>query len=704
MLKLLPGKPYPQGATWDGHGTNFAVWSEQASSVELCLDARAERPAQSLALGQCTDGVWHGYVEGVGPGQRYGYRVDGPYAPERGQRFNPHKLLIDPYARAISGPARWHELLAGFPIGRPDAAERDERDSAGVAPRAIVIDPSFDWKGDAPPAVPWRDSLVYECHVKGLTALHPEVPDALRGRYLGLASEPLIAHLRALGVTAVELLPIAHSYTDEFLVGRGLCNYWGYDGIGYFAPDGRFRVSPEPVDTVLEFKRMVRALHRAGIEVILDVVYNHSGEGSELGPTLSMRGFGNAAYYRLNPGDLRRNVDFTGCGNTLNLDHPQTLRLVTDSLRYWVQEMHVDGFRFDLAPALARRTSGLDVQSGFFDALMRDPVLARVKQIVEPWDVAGVARGQFARGYHEWNDLYRDQMRRFWKGEPAQVGGLAARLAGSADLLQYASRPPQASINFVACHDGFTLRDLTSYEHRHNDANGWQSSDGSSDNHSRNWGAEGPTDSPSINDLRDRVAASMLASLSFSLGVPMLQQGDELGRSQGGNNNPYGQDNEVTWMSWQFGPRERALLTRAQRYFALRRTLSVFRRTEFFDGNPVVESVGRASPLKDVAWLRPEGGEMQASDWQQAERTSLGMWICGHDAGGRADPSLPSHVLLFNAGQHGLEFSLPARGPGTRWRLLVDTSDRTMSDREIASAAIVVQNNALCLLEEVVLP
>jgi glycogen operon protein len=701
IARMESGRPYPQGANWDGHGTHFTIWSEEATAMQLCLLGPAG--IECVPMRNRSEGIWHAYLPDVRPGQRYGYRAEGPYAPERGQRFNPKKLLLDPYARAVDRELRWHPRLAGYsapergPLGDPNCPARDERDSADVMAWGVVVDPRFDWQGDTPPATAWRDTVLYECHVKGLTMLHPQVPPELRGTYLGLASEPVIAHLRSLGVTALELLPVAHRYSDMFLVQHGMSNYWGYDGAAYFAPDLRFAATPgEQVD---EFKRMVRALHRAGIEVILDVVYNHSGEGSELGPTFSLRGLGNGAYYQLDPWNPSRSVDFTGCGNTLALRHPQTQRLVLDCLRHWVTEMHVDGFRFDLAPALARSVDGLDVRAGVFAQIERDPVLSRVKLIAEPWDVAGVARGQFGARFVEWNDRYRDTVRRFFRGDGGQVGELAARLCGSSDIFQHSGRPPQASVNFVACHDGFTLRDLCCYEHRHNLENGWNGSDGASDNHSRNWGVEGPTEDPEIERRRDRIARSMLATLALSLGVPMLNQGDELGRTQRGNNNPYGHDNALSWVSWQLGRREQALLDHTRTCLSVRRAVGALRREAYFDGRTV-----GASQFRDVTWLRPDGGEMQSNDWEDGERHALGMWLCGHDDAGHPDLARPGTLLLLNGGDATVRFTLPrtARdaGPGC-WRLTIDTAYPERSDETVPADGVSVAAGAVCFLQQV---
>jgi len=690
-MEIPAGNPDVLGTVWDGRGTSFAISSERASAVELCLfgpDGVAE--SARLALRRGEDAVWRGYLPGVGPGQRYGYRAHGAYAPERGLYFNPSKLLVDPYALALDRDARWHELQQGG-----DATQPDPRDSAPVVPRCVVVDPAFDWQDDAPPRTAWRDSVIYECHVKGLTALHPQVPVELRGRFLGLASEPVIAHLRALGVTAVELMPVQQAYSERFLVERGLCNYWGYNTLGFFAPDQRFGSGTSPGCQVGEFKTMVRALHRAGIEVILDVVYNHSGEADELGPTLSLRGLDNPTYYRLDPREPRRHQDFTGCGNTLDLRAPPTLRLVADSLRYWASEMHVDGFRFDLAPALARGASSApELDGGLFALILQDPVLRRLKLIAEPWDVGpdGMQLGAFPPGFVEWNSRYRDCLRRFFRGDPGQIGELATRLAGSSDLFAGRRRAPQASINFVACHDGFTLRDLTSYERKRNLDNGWEGRDGSGDEPSRNFGAEGETAQPEVIARRERAARSLLASMALSLGVPMLLQGDELGRTQRGNNNPYAQDNATSWVSWELAAGQRALLAFVRRCFAQRRESPLFRRREHLRG---VAQPGAQPGVKDVTWLHPAGRELREQDWRDHDLRALGMLTSGHDPDGRPDLSRTPQLLLLNGGDAPLDFRLPE--PPCAWEVLLD-SGQPQRAGEIATEAVRLEDHALCLL------
>ena len=662
-MQMWRGAPYPLGATWDGQGVNFALFSEHGTGVELCLFAAADHADEQdiIRLTERTNQVWHCYLPDVRPGQLYGYRVHGPYEPEHGLRFNPAKLVLDAYAKAITGQMRWDDTPYGYTIGSPEDLTRDDRDSAGAMPKCVVIDPSFDWRGDRAPKIPWNQTVIYECHVKGMTICHPDVPQRLRGTYLGLCADPIIRHLRALGVTSVELLPIHHHITRRRLVERGLTNYWGYDSIGFFAPDIRFAVD----DPVREFKEMVRAFHQAGLEVILDVVYNHTPEGDHLGPTLAFKGIDNPAYYHLLPEDPRRYVDFTATGNTLNLQHPKSLQLVMDSLRYWVTEMHVDGFRFDLAPALARELWEVDRLSAFFDVIHQDPVLSQVKLIAEPWDVGpgGYQVGMFPVGWAEWNGKYRDTVRKFWRGEEGQLAVVASRLSGSADIYQWTQRSAYASVNFVTCHDGFTLHDLVSYEQKHNEANGENNEDGSNDNLSRNWGAEGP-------EARDRAMRNFIATLAFSQGVPMLSHGDEIARTQRGNNNAYCQDNEITWVNWKVDERQRALLAFARQVFAIRAENPVLRRRTFFHGQ-VVEHPG----LKDLTWLRADGTELTEEDWQDANAHSLGMLINGDATDEMDDRGEPikgdTMLLLVNAGETDVEFTLPNHGG---WSTLIDTA------------------------------
>ncbi|HYC32280.1 MAG TPA: glycogen debranching protein GlgX, partial [Gemmatimonadales bacterium] len=566
LTRLWPGAPAPLGATWDGEGTNFALFSEHATAVELCLFAGPDDATETarVRLPERTDQIWHAYLPDVRPGQLYGYRVHGPFEPNQGHRFNPAKLLLDPYAKAISGTIRWSDALSGYPMDRPEAERdlyADGANNAAGLPKCVVVESAFSWGDDRHPRTPWNRTVIYECHVKGMTMLHPDVPEPLRGTYLGLATDPIIDHLRSLGVTAVELLPVHHFVTDRRLHEQGLVNYWGYESIGFFAPDVRYATGGLG-QQVAEFKSMVKRLHRAGIEVILDVVYNHTAEGNHLGPTLCFRGIDNEAYYRLDPERKRYYVDYTGCGNTVDLRHSRALQLVMDSLRYWVGEMHVDGFRFDLAPVLARESDAVSPFAEFFDVVRQDPVVSRVKLIAEPWDLGpgGYQAGGFPIGWGEWNGTYRDAVRQFWRGDGGQVGQLASRLAGSSDLYEAGGRSPLASVNFVTCHDGFTLHDLVSYEQKHNEANGEENRDGSDNNLSRNWGAEGPTEAVHVVRMRERIKRNFLATLAFSQGVPMLSHGDELGRTQRGNNNAYCQDNPVSWFDWSQQRRQDPLI------------------------------------------------------------------------------------------------------------------------------------------------
>ncbi len=670
---VWPGRPYPRGATWDGEGVNFALFSEHATKVELCLfDPGGRREVQRVELKERTDDIWHCYLPEARPGLIYGYRVHGPYEPADGHRFNPNKLLLDPYAKSILGAPRWSDALYGYTVGsRREDLSFDRRDSAPGMPRCKVIDAAFTWGEDRRPDVPWHEMVIYEAHVRGLTALHPEVPPALRGTYAGLASAPLLEHLRRLGVTSVELLPV-HAIIDERrLIDLGLRNYWGYNSIGYFAPESRYSASGK----VNEFKTMVKALHSAGIEVILDVVYNHTAEGNRLGPTLSLRGIDNASYYRLQPGNRREYVDFTGTGNTLNMVHPRVLQLMMDSLRYWVTEMHVDGFRFDLASALARELHEVDRLGAFFDIIRQDPVLNRVKLIAEPWDLGegGYQVGGFPPGWAEWNDKYRDTMRAYWKGDGGLIGEFAMRLTGSSDLYGRASRRPYASVNFVTAHDGFTLRDLVSYNDKHNEANGEDNRDGHNDNRSWNCGVEGPAEDAAVRALRTRQMRNFLATLLLSQGVPMLVAGDELGRSQRGNNNAYCQDNELSWIDWTPGEEGARLLDFARRVIALRRAHPAFRRRDFFQGRPI-----HGGGVKDIVWFKPDGTEMTDEEWQHAFARSLGVYLSGagiteSDARGRP-VSDDDFLLLFNASHEPIAFTLPAPGGEVKWLALLDTS------------------------------
>jgi glycogen operon protein len=677
-MRIWPGSPYPLGATWDGEGVNFALFSENATAVELCLFERPDdaRETHRVRIEECTDFVWHIYLPESRPGQLYGYRVHGLYEPEAGLRFNPAKVLIDPYAKAIAGNIDWSDALFGYRIGDPKAdLSLDDRENAGSIPKCVVVDQAFTWGGDQLLRTPWDRTVIYEVHVHGFTARHPDVPKNLRGTYAGLATPEVIEHLQHVGVTAVELLPVHHFVRDKHLVDRGLTNYWGYNSIGFFAPDIRYAASPERAHHVWEFKTMVKALHNAGIVVILDVVYNHTGEGNHLGPTLSFRGIDNASYYRLVPDHPRFYQDYTGCGNTLNVRHPRVLQLIMDSLRYWVLEMHVDGFRFDLASTLARELHDVDRLSAFFDIIHQDPVLSQVKLIAEPWDLGegGYQVGNFPAGWAEWNGRYRDAIRRYWKGDGGQVAELAYRLSGSSDLYEGGGRRPHASINFVTAHDGFTLHDLVSYNHKHNEANGEDNRDGTDDNLSWNCGVEGPTNKPSIAALRERQKRNMLATLLLSQGVPMLCSGDEIGRTQGGNNNAYCQDNEISWVDWTLSKPQQALLTFTKGLIALRQKHPVFRRRRFFQGRRI-----RGMEVKDLYWLRPDGKEMTDEDWAQGYVRCLGVRLAGDameekDAKGR--PLLDeTFLVLLNAHHEPRPFTLPAHKRGVRWQPVFDTA------------------------------
>ncbi len=701
---VWPGGPYPLGATWDGHGTNFALFSENARGVELCLfDRDADAlPRERVPLEEQTAHVWHGYLPGIGPGQIYGYRVTGPYEPECGLRFNPAKLLIDPYARALAGTVDWSGPVHGYRLKdrRGDLA-RDARDDAAAVPKAVVVDPSFDWGDDRPPRVPWHESVIYELHVKGFTRCHPDVPLELRGTYSGLAHPAAIDHLHRLGVTAVELLPVHAFVDDAFLVGRGLRNYWGYNTIGFFAPEGRYASRGALGEQVAEFKAMVKALHSAGIEVILDVVYNHTAEGNHLGPTLSFRGIDNTAYYRLVPEQPRYYMDFTGTGNTFNARHPQVLQLIMDSLRYWVQEMHVDGFRFDLASALARELYDVDRLSSFFDTIHQDPVISQVKLIAEPWDVGegGYQVGNFPVLWAEWNGKYRDAVRSFWRGDDRPVAEMGYRLTGSSDLYQGDGRRPYASVNFVTCHDGFTLADLVSYERKHNEANGEGNRDGSDDNLSANYGIEGPTEDPQILELRRRQQRNFLATLFLSQGVPMLWGGDEMGRTQRGNNNAYCQDNELSWIDWGLDDVDRDLLEFTRRLVQIRRQQPVLRRRKFFQGRRI-----RGSEVKDLTWFRPDGAEMTDAEWQDAKLSALGLRLAG-DAIDEHDPRGNRIVgdtllILLNAGVEPVDFRLPGNGrsAAVRWQPLLDTAEPTVTERPCRAGGEVLQLEPRSLL------
>ena len=679
-MRIWPGTAGPLGAIWDGEGVNFAIFSQGARSVELCLYDKLEptKETHRIPVAQRTHGIWHCYSPDIRPGQLYAYRLDGPYAPNQGMRFNRHKVVLDPYAYAIAGGIEWHDNVFGYQIGHPDEdLSFSTADSAPYVPKCVVIDHAFTWGDDRPPQIAWHDTLIYEAHVKGMTMKHPDVPENLRGTYLGLASDAILDHLKSLGVTAIELMPVHHFAVDRRLRDLGLTNYWGYQTLGFFAPDPRY-ASGARGEQVDEFKTMVKAFHREGIEVILDVVYNHTGEGHQLGPTLCFRGVDNAAYYRLVPQNERYYMDFTGCGNSLNNLHPRALQLVLDSLRYWVTDMHVDGFRFDLGPTLARDPFEFDSFSRFFAIVQQDPVLSRVKLIAEPWDMGpgGYRLGAFPPGWAEWNGRYRDCLRKFWVGDEGQVPELASRLSGSSDIFQGSDRGPYASINFITCHDGFTLRDLVSYERKHNLANGEDNRDGHGDNHSRNWGHEGETRAAWVNRMRDRMVKNLFASLAFSQGVPMISHGDEVGRTQQGNNNAYCQDNEITWIDWELDTQQRELLEFVRRIFHISRNNPVFRRRRFFAGDPVSDQ-----EEKDIQWIRPDGREMVMDDWRDPKNRMLGMLIHGSasdevDERGRTIRG-QTLLLFMNGSNRARVCKLPELKERGYWHELVNTAQAT---------------------------
>jgi isoamylase len=682
-----PGVSYPLGATYDGVGTNFAVFSEVADGVELCL-SHADGSEEPVPLTEVDGFIWHGYLHGVGPGQRYGFRVRGPYDPPAGPRCNPAKLLLDPYAKAIEGVVQFAQPVFGYDFGRPGRANR--ADSAPFVPRSVVANPYFDWSNDRPPRTPYHQSVIYEAHVRGLTKLHPAVPEEQRGTYAGLAHPAVIEHLLALGVTAVELMPVHQFVSDGFLTERGLSNYWGYNTIGFFAPHNAYSAAGGLGEQVPEFKAMVRTLHEAGLEVILDVVYNHTAEGNHLGPTLSFRGIDNASYYRLtDEPDRSHYFDTTGTGNSLLMSSPHVLQLIMDSLRYWVLEMHVDGFRFDLAAALARQFHEVDHLSAFFELVQQDPVVSQVKLIAEPWDLGdgGYQVGNFPPLWTEWNGKYRDSVRDFWRGAPASLPEFASRLTGSSDLYASDNRRPIASINFVTCHDGFTLADLVSYDHKHNEANGEDGNDGTDDNRSWNCGAEGPTDDPDVVALRARQQRNFLATLLLSQGVPMLLAGDELGRTQLGNNNAYCQDNEMSWLHWPAPDLDKETEGTGSSLYAFARTLirlradhPLFRRRRFFTGEPDHADAGHdGEPVGDIAWLTPAGTEMTSEDWNAGFAKSVTVFLNGNAI---SEPDMrgeritdDSFLLLFNAAEQDLDFTIPAACYGEHWALELDTAE-----------------------------
>jgi len=710
IARLLPGSHAPLGATFDGEGVNFAVFSENATGMELCLFD--ERGAETrILLREKTAHVWHGYVPGLSPGQRYGYRARGLYEPSAGLRFNLHKLLVDPYARAIEGKVDYAQPVfsyTGAPksglAGTKDPANEltaDLRDDAKGIPKSIVVDDRFDWEGDRLLHVPWVDTVLYEAHVKGVSRKHPDVPEAIRGTYIGLGAPPIVQHLKKLGITTIELLPI-HECNDEWSVAaRGMENYWGYSTLGFFAPDQRF--ATKGGDAVVEFKKMVKALHRGGIEVVLDVVYNHTGEGDHLGPTLSLRGLDNPTYYRLKNADRSRYEDYTGCGNSLNMLHPQTLKLIMDSLRHWVVDMHVDGFRFDLASTLAREQGdGVDKLSSFFDIIHQDPVLSNVKLIAEPWDLGhgGYQVGNFPVLWTEWNGRYRDTVRQFWTGAEWTIGEMGSRLTGSSDLYEDDGRHPYASINFITAHDGFTLRDLVSYERKRNEANGENNKDGWDDNKAWNSGAEGETTDAQIRARRARQQRNFILTLMISQGVPMLTSGDEMGKTQSANNNAFVQDNSVSWLGWDLDAEQASLLEFSRDVVAFRHRHPVFRRSRFLKGRQVA-----GSELPDIAWFHPEGREMRIEDWQQPKHCTLGLLLAGDAIDWREQTGEAiiddSFLVILHGGRTDIDFVLPDADWGQRWALRVDTSKDRMLDDETELAAgtkvKIVANSALVL-------
>lgn len=682
--RVWPGKPYPLGAVWDGKGVNFALFSANAEKVELCLfDPSGQRETERLVLPENTDQIWHGYLPGLWPGALYGYRVSGPYQPHLGHRFNHHKLLLDPYARQYYGVLHLRDEHCGYRVGDEKAdLSFDNRDNSREMPKCVVVDTGFNWNGDKPPAVPWSNTLIYETHVRGFTIQHESIPNHLRGTFAGMSHPEIIGYLKALGVTSVELMPVHAFVDDRFLTDRGLRNYWGYNTIGFFAPETRYLSSGE----LAEFKTMVKHLHDAGIEVLLDVVYNHTAEGNELGPTLSFRGIDNASYYRLQPHNRRGYINDTGCGNTLNLTHPRVLQMVMDSLRYWVDEMHVDGFRFDLAVTLGREEHGYDRKGGFFDAIRQEPAFAAVKVIAEPWDIGpgGYQLGGFPAGTAEWNDRFRDTARLFWRGDDSLLPRLAPNLLASSDLFEHDHRRPWSTINYIASHDGFTLADLVSYNDRHNDVNGEHNRDGHPHNFSANYGAEGPSNDPAIQQIRCRQRRNLLATLLLSQGTPMLLAGDEFGRSQNGNNNAYCQDNEINWLNWNhISAEEQEFREFVRRLIDLRRNHPVLRRARFLHGN----QLSKTTQLRDIEWISPGGGPLSDQQWQEPKARCFGILLAG-DAGEyftadgypETDETL---LIIFNAGVEALTFRTPEVAGAAHWRCLLDSAQPQLAAGEL---------------------
>ena len=703
-VALWPGNVYPLGSAWDGKGTNFALYSENATGVELCLFDRDDKETR-LSLTEVSNFVWHGYVPGIGPGQRYGYRVHGPYAPDEGHRFNPNKLLIDPYAKAIDSEVGTGPELFSYSWDAPEGdLSFSDLDDAHLVPKSVVIDESFDWGDDKLLRTPWHETVIYETHVKGFTKLHPDIPEELRGTYAGMGHSAAIEHLQRLGITAVELMPIHHFLSQPgHLVDKGLKNYWGYDSINYLAPYSGYSSSGTLGEQVNEFKEMVKALHRAGIEVILDVVYNHTGEGNHNGPTLSLRGIDNSVYYRLVEGDPRYYMDYTGCGNSLNVRHSQVLKLIMDSLRYWVTEMHIDGFRFDLASALARELYEVDSLAAFFDIIHQDPTLAGVKLIAEPWDIGegGYQVGNFPVLWSEWNGKYRDTVRDFWRGQESGLGEFAYRFTGSPDLyFQQNGRRPNASINFVTAHDGFTLNDLVSYNDKHNEANGENSQDGESHNRSWNCGVEGETDDPQVLQLREQQRRNFLVTLILSQGIPMLLGGDEMGRSQMGNNNGYCQDSEISWFDWDLVTGNQDLLDFTRELIYLRRQHPVFRRRKWFQGRAI-----HGAGISDIAWFNPDGSHMTDEQWEIGYAKSIGVFLDGNQIPSPGPQgqriSDDSFLLFFNAHYETMEFTLPSELEEKQWAKVIDTKEPRFVQEEIVftkGQAVPVTERSLVVL------
>lgn len=695
-----PGKPYPLGSTWDGNGVNFTLYADNATGVELCLFDSPQAESKRIKLVERSHQIWHVYLPGIKPGQLYGYRVYGPYEPQNGHRFNPNKLLIDPYAKAISGRIEWHDSLFAYEIGHPDEdLSFSETDSAPYIPKSVVVDDNFDWDGDERPKIPYHQSIIYEAHVKGLTMQHPEVPEELRGTYAAIGHPAIIKYLKDLGITAIELMPVHQFVNDRYLVEKGLRNYWGYNTIGFFAPDIAYSSSGVMGGQVAEFKNMVKQLHKAGIEVILDVVYNHTGEGNQMGPTLSLKGIDNTSYYRLVEDDKRYYMDYTGTGNTLNAMLPNVLRYIMDSLRYWIQEMHVDGFRFDLASTLARELHEVNRLSGFFDIIYQDPIISQVKLIAEPWDVGegGYQVGKFPPGWAEWNGKYRDCLRDYWRGADSMLGEFAQRFTGSPDLYQDDNRRPTASINFITAHDGFTLHDLVSYNEKHNEANGEGNNDGESHNRSWNCGAEGETEDEEIISLRNQQKRNFLASLFLSQGIPMIVAGDELGRTQQGNNNAYCQDNEISWLNWEKADDD--LLNFTQSLIQFRKDHPVFRRRRWFQGQSVT---GRG--LEDIGWFLPEGTEMSDENWSHDFAKSLAVYLNGrglHSVGLEGELIVDDDFyVIFNAFHESLNYKLPPQKYGAKWEKVLDTSEvKTESNTYEAEEVVCVQGRSVVLLQ-----